>query len=261
MLYMETKWRLNVNLLKNIFEVARRPKLASLKAANIKPSTWNGWIAAEAGEPNAYTKEAGGIPVRALIAICNVLGIPVSRMFVREGEDEVIPLREELVVKRSSFVLNTFNMDAFRKAFGKRSHAGMSIENMMKELGYSFTMYTAWVGGAGNLRMSQMLHFCETFDYDLFSFVVDGNVAPVFEEPVEEPQDDMNDLASKCKELESKNKSLSKKNTALTAELDAISKECEELKVQKSELIYEVRRLKEYIKQMENGFPGIAAEN
>ena len=90
---METKWRINVNLLKNIFEVARRPKLASLKAANIKPSTWNGWIAAEAGEPNAYTKEAGGIPVRALIAICNVLGIPVSRMFVREGEDEVIPLR------------------------------------------------------------------------------------------------------------------------------------------------------------------------
>ena len=49
MLYMETKWKLNVNLLKNIFEVARRPKLSSLKAANIKPSTWNGWIAAEAG--------------------------------------------------------------------------------------------------------------------------------------------------------------------------------------------------------------------
>ena len=258
---METKWRLNVNLLKNIFEVARRPKLASLKAANIKPSTWNGWMDAEAEEPGAYTREAGGIPVRALIAICNALGIPVSRMFVREGEDEVIPLREELVVKRSSFVLNTFDMDAFRKAFGKRSHVGMSIENMMKQLGYSFTMYTAWVGGAGNLRMSQLLRFCEMFDYDLFSFVVDGNVAPVFEEPTEEPQDDMEDLASKCKKLESKNKSLSKKNDALEAERDALSKQCEELKVQKSELIYEVRKLKEYIKQMENGFPGIAAEN
>lgn len=261
MLYMETKWRLNVNLLKNIFKVARRPKMASLKAANIKPSTWRGWVSAEAEEPGAYTREAGGIPVRALITICNVLGIPVSRMFVREGEEEVIPLREELVVKRSSFVLNTFDLETFRKAFGKRSHAGMSIENMMKELGYSFVMYMAWSGGAGNLRMSQMLHFCETFGYDLFSFVVDGNVAPVFEEPIEESQDDMDGLASKCKKLESKNKSLSKKNTALTAELDAIYKECEELKVQKSELIYEVRRLKEYIKQMENGFPGIAAEN
>lgn len=261
MLYMETKWRLNVNLLKNIFKVARRPKLESLKAANIKPSTWNGWVSAEAEEPGAYTKETGGIPVRALIAICNVLRIPVSRMFVKEGEDEVIPLREELVVKRSSFELNTFDMDVFRKSFGKRSQAKMSIENMMKELGYSFTMYTAWVGSAGSLRLSLMLHFCETFGYDLFSFVVDGNVAPVFEEPAEEPQDDMDDLAAKCKKLESKNKSLSKKNTALTAELDAIYKECEDLKVQKSELIYEVRRLKECIKQIENGFPGIAAEN
>lgn len=258
---METKWRLNVNLLKNIFEVARRPKLASLEAANIKPSTWNGWVAAEAEEPGAYTREAGGIPVRALIAICNVLGIPVSRMFVREGEDEVIPLREELVVKRSSFVLNTFDLETFRKAFGKRSHAGKSIENMMKELGYSFTMYTAWVGGAGNLRMSQMLHFCGTFGYDLFSFVVDGNVAPVFEEPAEGVKDDMDDLVSKCEKLELKNNSLSRKNATLKAERDAISKECEELKVQKLELEYEVRRLKEYIKQMESGFPSMAAEN
>lgn len=258
---MKTKWRLNVNLLKNIFEVCRRPKLASLDAAGIKPSTWNGWIAAEAEEPGAYSKEEGGIPVKFLIAICNELNVPVSKMFVREGEEEVIPLRGELVVKRTSFVQNEFGMKAFRESFGIHSKAKKSIENMMKTMGYSFSKFTSWTKSFENLRVLQLQRFCETFEYELFSFIVDNNVNPEFEQPEETPQESVEVLVSRCESLELKNKVLSRKNAALKAERDAFSKECEELKVQKSELVYEVRRLKDYIKQMENGFPGIAAED
>ena len=131
---------------------------------------------------------------------------------------------------------------------------------MMKELGYSFTVYTAWIRGAGNLRVSQILHFCDTFGYDLFSFIVDGNIIPEYENADEGPQEELEDLISKCKRLESKNECLSNQNIILETERDALSKECEELKVQKSELIYEIRRLKDYIEHMEKGFPGIVAE-
>lgn len=261
MLYMETKWRLNVNLLKNIFKITRRPKLATLYAVGIKPSTWNGWLAAEAEEMTAYSKMEGGIPVRALIVVCNALCIPISKMFVEDGKDAGIVYRDELVVKRNSFIQNEFDIETFRKSFGKRSSVKMTVADMMKKMGYTFTVYTAWINGAGNLRTEQLLNFCEIFGYNLFSFIVDKNVCPIYIENVNVSQEGIEDLLFKCERLEKKNESLSRWYSKLKSEHETLKKQCEELKVQKSELIYEVRRLKEYIKQMENGFPGIAAEN
>lgn len=258
---METKWRLNVNLLKRIFELSNRPKLVSLDAVGIKPSTWNGWVAAEAEEITAYSKMTGGIPIRALIAVCNELCVPISKMFVKDGEEERIIYRDELVVRRNSFIQNKFDMEVFRSSFGKRSPVRMTVESMMKKMGYTFTVYTAWINGAGNLRTEQLLNFCETFGYDLFSFIVDKNVSPIYEENIKEPQDRKEDLISKCRDLEQKNKNLSKWYATLKSKHEDLKKECEELKVQKSELVYETNRLKEYIKRIENFFPEIAAED
>lgn len=259
------KWKLNVELLKDIFDVCGRPVKRTLEGLEIKYSTWMTWMSVETGKDGERTPEQGGITVVALLAVCNGLCIPVRKLFYKEGEAAVIPLRQELECQKSRFISSRFDRETFQAAFGIRSKAGKSIEKMLKELQYSFKSYSNWLAEDSSLRVAQLLRFCELYEYDLFSFLVDGNVIAV-KKPKEEPsvmtdEEEKEKMQKDIASLRERNSKLSRQLKEKSREVEKLTSEVFNLKVRNNELESEVARLKQYIDSIELGSHGMVAEN
>lgn len=255
--------RLNINLMEQLFEVAAAPVLETLSEAGIAQSTLWGWIDAEK-TGNGKRMRQGGIPVLALINLCNAMRIPVRKLFVEEGDVDVIPLRSELVSLRSQFIPCHFDMEAFRKGFGIRSGAKMSVTSMLDRLGVSYTVYVAWIADAKNLRVQSLLDICNEFGYDFFQFVVDENGASLEKDNVCPKE---NGLTEAIESKERENASLLREIKSMEKDLKETLKQKEELaeenaalKIERSELVYEVKRLKEHLNLLLEGNIGLVAE-
>lgn len=259
------KWKLNVELLKDIFDVCGRPVKRTLEGLEIKYSTWMTWMSVETGKDGERTSEQGGITVVALLAVCNGLCIPVRKLFYKEGEAAVIPLRQELECQKSRFISSRFDRETFQAAFGIRSKAGKSIEKMLKELQYSFKSYSNWLAEDSSLRVAQLLRFCELYEYDLFSFLVDGNVIAV-KKPKEEPsvmtdEEEKEKMQKDIASLRERNSKLSRQIKEKSREVEKLTSEVFNLKVRNNELESEVARFKQHIGSIEFGSHGMVAEN
>lgn len=253
-----------MELLKVIFDLCGCSTTRVLEGQGISHTSWWTWISVEAGNNVDRTPERGGIPVVALLAICNSLYIPVKKLFRREGEPVIIPLREELVCQKKRFVSSCFDRRAYQAAFGLRSKVRKPIGAMMKELGYSRRTYDNWMEEDSSLRVAQLLRFCDVFGYDLFSFLVDENTIPV-RKPKEEPgvlseEDEKDHLQRQNAVLQTRNIRLSAQLKDSRKEVENLSKEVTDLKVKNYELEYEVKRLKQHIQLEKNGFTGLVAE-
>ena len=247
---------LNMNLMERLFEVAAVPVLETLSAAGIAQSSLWGWMDSEKSGDWKRMRQ-GGIPVLALIDLCNAMRIPVRKLFIEEGQEETVPLRAELVLPRSKHIPCSFNMDAFRKSFGIRSEARMSVTSMLEKLGVSYTVYVAWIADAKNLRVQSLLDVCNEFGYDFFRFMVDENSSALEESELKETGTGAEQEAETLKkenavilrEMESMGDELEK----ISKEKDALEKENALLKIQASELAHEIHLLKGRLQLLEEG--------
>lgn len=252
--------RLNINLMEQLFEVAAAPVLETLSEAGIAQSTLWGWIDAEKSG-NGKRMRQGGFPVLALINLCNAMRIPVRKLFVEEEDVDVIPLRSELVSLRSQFIPCRFDMDAFRKGFGIRSGAKMSVTSMLDRLGVSYTVYVAWIADAKNLRVQSLLDICNEFGYDFFQFVVDENGASLEKDNVYPKENGLTEaIESKERSLLREIKSMEKDLKETLKQKEELAKENAALKIERSELMYEVKRLKDQLNLLVEGNIGLVAE-
>ena len=253
-------WKLDVGLLNDIIDICGRPVRDTMETAGIKYSTWRTWLEVESGKEARRTPQKGGIPVVALLAVCNALCVPVSRMFCRHEEPGKSRRREELVCKKDRFVPCRFDREAFKRAFGRRSEGGKSVGKMLDELGYTFQAYMNWLEEDSTLRVAQLLRFCEMYGYDFFSFVVDDNTEGVSQA---EGTAVCKVVGTEEDRLRKDNEVLRKRNRKLSGELkesrveaERISKELSDLKVRNMELEYELKRLKQRLESVEVGFHG-----
>ena len=255
--------RLNINLMEQLFEVAAAPVLETLSEAGIAQSTLWGWIDAEKSG-NGKRMRQGGFPVLALINLCNAMRIPVRKIFIEEGAEGKISLRSDLVSTRSQHIPCHFDMSEFRKSFGIRSGAKMSVTSMLDRLGVSYTVYVAWIADAKNLRVQSLLDICNEFGYDFFQFVVDENGVSLEKDNVCPKENGLTEaIESKGRE----NASLLREIKSMEKELKEVLKQKEELvkenaalKIERSELVYEVKLLKDQLNLLVEGNIGLVAE-
>ena len=251
------KFRLNKKLLSNFFEVLNLSQMSTLKSIGIPNSTWKGWIDKELSG-NKKEMKTGGIPILALIKLCNSVNVPIIRLFVKEGETELIPLSGDLVSLKSQYIPCRFNMESFKKAFGIHSDAKMTVTSMLEKLGVSYAVYVAWIADAKNLRVQSLLDFCNIFGYELTSFIVDGNFKEEIKENVMLHSDNFNSRDGIIEVLHQNMQILDElkilKNGLMNDEkINLIKEENEKLRIEKLELIYEIRRLKDRLQILENG--------
>ena len=244
-------WKLDVGLLSNIIDICGRPVRDTMEVAGVKYTSWKTWLEVESGSTAKRTPEKGGIPVVALLSVCNALCVPVRKLFCKQGEPERSMHRQELVAPKNHFTPCRFDREAFKKTFGLRSEGGMSVGKMLGELGYTFSAYANWLEEDSTLRVAQLLRFCDMYGYDLFSFLIDSNTdclnrqEKVVSCPVLETEED---------KVRKENASLRKRNRKLVGELkearmeaERLSGEVSGLKVKNMELEYEMKRLKQHI--------------
>lgn len=255
--------RLNINLMEKLFKVTAFPVLETLSEAGIAQSTLCGWIDAEKSG-NGKRIRQGGFPVLVLINLCNAMRIPVRKIFIEEGTEGKIPLRSDLVSMRSQYIPCHFDMSEFRKSFGIRSGAKMSVTSMLDRLGVSYTVYVAWIADAKNLRVQSLLDICNEFGYDFFQFVVDENGASLEKDNVCPKE---NGLTEAIESKERENASLLREIKSMEKDLKETLKQKEELakenaalKIERSELVYEVKRLKDQLNLLVEGNIGLVAE-
>ena len=259
------KWNLNVNLLRCIFDICGRGMTAALEEADIAYSTWRDWMECE--KEGAQKKATSGVMVLPLVRLCNVLCIPVTRLFYEEGEMVVIPARQDLVIPSSKFVPVHFDLPRFRSSFGIRSAAKKQVVAMLEELGYTTIVHQRWIRENSTLRVGHLIHVCNTYGYDLLSYFDDRNPPMELDALASVPEEELSleerlSRTEKEKALTESDKAmLLRDNELLRRKLKQAEKDIFQLKTEKSELAYEVVRLKQYIEQMEKGFPGMVAES
>ena len=256
--------RLNTLLMEQLFEAAAVPMLETLADAGIAQSTLWGWIDAEKSGVGKRMRQ-GGLPVLALINLCNAMRVPVRKLFVEEGEKDTVPSRSDLVSPRSQYIPCRFDMGVFRKSFGVRSEAKMTVTSMLEKLGVSYTVYVAWIADAKNLRVQSLLDICNQFGYDFFQFVTDKNgIVPDEEESVfdkEQAPVEAEALKKENARLLREIKSMEKELKETLKENEDLTKSNAELRIEKSELVYEVRRLKDQLCSLSEGRFGLVADN
>ena len=258
------KWNLNVDLLRDIFDVCGKGMIATLEKAGIAVSTWRDWMEAES--KGAGRKKSGGITVLSLVRLCNVLSVPVMRLFYEDGEGVPMPSRQELVEPSYRFVPARFDLKHFHESFGKRSEAGKTVVKMLEELGYSTIVHARWLREDSTLRVVQLLHVCNTYGYDLSSYFIGGNPSVGTGTGSRDGkslslEERLSRVLKEKDLLESELDAVHRENVLLRGELKKAKEDVSRLSVEKSELAYEVVRLKQYIKRIEGGFTGVAADN
>lgn len=251
------KLRLNIKLLSKIFKVLNLPQMATLKSIGIPNSTWKGWMSKELSG-NEEEMKTGGIPILALVNLCNSINVPINRLFLKEGEIDYIPLSGELVTLRSQYIPCRFDLESFKEGFGIHSDVKMSVTSMLDKLGVSYTVYDAWITDGKNLRVQSLLDICNKFDYELTRFIVDKNVKEETKENIELHSDNVVKSREEIIEVLYQNKQILNKLNKLQIglmkdeDIKLIKEENEQLRIEKMELIYEIRRLKDRLQILEN---------
>ena len=198
--------RLNTLLMEQLFEAAAVPMLETLAEAGIAQSTLWGWIDAEKSGVGKRMRQ-GGLPVLALINLCNAMRVPVRKLFVEEGEKDTVPSRSDLVSPRSQYIPCRFDMGVFRKSFGVRSEAKMTVTSMLEKLGVSYTVYVAWIADAKNLELEQVYDELEAIvgagtkiniDYYIRMIIDEDKVDDIYEYFKEEATSDSVNEAMKA---------------------------------------------------------------
>ena len=245
---MASNYVLNVWLVREMFDLSRQTKKSVLQSAGIANTSWNDWI---------KTENAGDIPIRSLVEVCNVLRIPMRHLFRPEEGEYIVSSVKETFYPADRFKECRFDSVAFRKAFGIRSPYHKDIETMIGMMGITWPTYARWFEEERTLRVKHMLKFCRLFGYDLFDYVIDPN------QPM-----DASEVADAPKES-SVEESLRSENKQLKQELEALRKKYRELKanyrVLSEDLVKEVRKgelLRQRLEDMANPERGtlLAAE-
>ena len=245
---MASNYVLNVWLVREMFDLSRQTKKSVLKCADIANTSWNDWV---------KTENAGDIPVRSLVEVCNVLRIPMRHLFRLEEGEYIVPPVNEIFYPTERFKQCRFDSVSFRKAFGIRSPYRKDIETMIEMMGITWPTYARWFEEERTLRVKHVLKFCRLFGYELFDYIIDPN------QPL-----DATEVAEVAKDT-SEEDLLRSENKRLKQELEALRKKHRELKasyrVLSEDLVKEVRKgelLRKRLEDMANPERGtlIAAE-
>lgn len=240
------KRTLNILLVKLMVEESKEGILSAMRQANIATASWYDWTDLKVQSPGST------IPVQALVDLCNVLKVPIHKLFSVEGEPCVIPVLKELFLPGNVFRNNILDIEKFLGAFGAKSKTGKPIEEMMKMLGFSRTTYTGWKKQKRNLRFSHVMRVCEVFDYDLFEFIIDPNSSPVLDGTTEEAKPKKISITSE-QEFKTVIKDMQKQNARLSLDNAELRREISRLGVQLSELTERVIGLESKMKYSSTG--------
>lgn len=230
------KRTLNILLVKLMVEESKEGILSAMRQANIATTSWYDWTDLKVQSPGST------IPVQALVDLCNVLQVPIHKLFCIEGEPCVIPVLKDLFLPCNVFKNNMLDMEKFFGAFGVKSKTGKPIDEMMKMLGFSRTTYSGWKKQKRNLRFSHLMRICEVFDYDFFDFIIDPNFSPSLDKAAEEAKQKKISATSE-RDFKTFIKDMQKQNDRLSLDNAELHRKITRLSIQLSELTERIVRL------------------
>lgn len=151
--------RLNVRLIATLAKITRMTNQEISEATEIPIATWY----RIAGAPE-------NISVQQLIQLANGLKIPV-RKFITFGDVELYGDREDYI--RRDYKPCRYNGDALRDQMGRGTNVSMA--DAAKAMGIDPSHFTKYIRAEKRLLVKSLLSFCEAFNADPFSFIIDPN--------------------------------------------------------------------------------------
>jgi len=150
---------LNVRLIATLAKVTRMTNQEISDATEIPIATW-------------YRIAAGpaNISVQQLMQLANGLKIPVRKFFT-EGEAVIVGIREDYI--RRDYKECRYDGDALRDKMGRGTSIGMA--EAAKAMSIDISHITKYIRAEKRLTVASLLSFCEAFNIDPFTFIIDPN--------------------------------------------------------------------------------------
>ena len=264
------RYRLNKQLLLLLPELCRGGIMQSFESSGINYLTWSRRLSTD-----RIDHPFKGPAVEQVIQFCNAHRISVRLLFSPSDQPDIIPTMAELFTHDRVFHPSSFDWDAFGRAFGIRSKTHLSTGEMMKRMGMSRRPHQSWFTDPDTLRIPALLLFCDTFDHDLYEFIIDRNVAktdttqPV--QPIHQAASALSDeetaaaLQEEFEQMKKKNLALNKLLANVRAENRKLKDERVRMTGQMMELQRELELLRNQVEALKGhtliNMEGLVAEN
>ena len=198
-------YHLNKNLISTLPRVLRMTHAEIINTTGIAGTTWY----RIAGDPAIIT-------VQQLIQLANKLCIPIRKFFIL-GRTTLIGLREDYIVF-NGYKPCSYSLEAVHQRLG--TGTATSWQKAAKAIGMHWTSTAACMQAQRPLPVERLLTICNTFQFDLFDFLIDPNqeVPHTKRGAGERMQGEISELRQQVADLQNAMLDLSMKYDSLLAE-------------------------------------------